>query len=103
MWPFRDKKSSPFAAKKEVRWRELLTELEDDDASDEKRYFDRLRRAFVWYCTDELRTDPFDWLGSRDEESDLQSLFIEILHCPGGKGPELRLRFSELVSQGSDH
>jgi hypothetical protein len=99
MWPFRFKKSSPFAAKSEARWQALLRELEDDDASDEKRYYDSLRRCFVWYCTDELDVDPFEWLSSQDEESDLQRLFVEMLHGPGGKGPEMRARFAEILAQ----
>ena len=98
MWPFRLKKSSPFGAKKETRWKVLLQELEDDDAADEKRYFDQLRRCVVWYCTDELDIDPFDWLGSRDEEPELQSLFVDLLHSPTGKGPELRTRFADLIA-----
>lgn len=101
MWPFRFKKTSPFADKSQARWQELLQELEDDDAVDEKRYFDRLRRSFVWYCTDELDTDPFDWLGSADQESELQSLFIDLLHCPSGQGPELRTRFTDLLIHGA--
>ena len=103
MWPFRFKKSSPFGAKKEGRWQVLLHELEDDDAADEKRYFDQLRKCFVWYCTDELDVDPFDWLGSGDEESDLQSLFIDLLHGPDGKAPELRTRFTELLVHDAQH
>ena len=103
MWPFRFKKTSPFAAKKEARWHELLRQLEDDDAADEKRYYDQLRRCVVWYCTDHLGTDPFDWLGATDKESDLQNLFIELLHGPGGKGPELRTRFADLVADDMQH
>jgi hypothetical protein len=107
MWPFRLKKSSPFAAKSQARWQDLLQELQDDDAADEKRYFDRLRRCFVWYCTDELGMDPFDWMRHAgdgfDEQGDeklanLRSLFVELLHNPTGQGPELRTRLSDLIA-----
>lgn len=106
MWPFRFKKSNPFAAKSQARWQELLQELQDDDAEDEKRYFDRLRRCFVWYCTDELGIDPFDWMQlaehDAEEQADetlasLHSLFIDLLHNPAGQGPELRTRLSDLI------
>lgn len=107
MWPFRFKKPGPFGVKKEARWQELLQELEGDDAGDEKLYFDRLRRSFVWYCTDELDIDPFDWLRSVEQAddalTDLRTLFIELLHSPVGQGPELRSRFSGLVMHDTQH
>jgi hypothetical protein len=112
MWPFRLRQSSPFGSKKEARWQELLQALEDDSAADEKRYFDRLRRSFVWYCTDELDIDPFNWLQSAGQVSDdqadetlveLKKLFAELLHNPAGQGPELRSRFSVLVTHDAQH
>lgn len=112
MWPFRFRKSRAFAAKSRARWRELLEELERDDAADERRYFDRLRRCFVWYCTDELETDPFDWLRSYQQESgergdgtaaELRSLFLELLHCPQGQAPALRSRFAGLALRDARH
>ena len=112
MWPFRFKKSSPFAAKAPARWQELLQELQDDDAEDEKRYFDRMRRCLVWYCTDELDTDPFDWLQRAKRESDeqgdetltsLRSLFIDLLHNPAGQGSELQTRLSNLIVHDAHH
>jgi hypothetical protein len=110
MWPFRSGKSGPFTGKSQARWRELLAELENDDATDERRFFDRLRRSFVWYCTDELNIDPFNWLqsdagvpaGEPDEShAELRSLFLELLHSPAGRGPELRSRFSDLAVHDS--
>ena len=112
MWPFRFKKQSPFAAKMANRWQELWDELQDDSVTDEARFFDRLRRCVVWYCTDELGEDPYNWLrttergADRDADEtleDLRGLFVDLLQNPAGQGPELRTRFAGLVMDDASH
>lgn len=112
MWPFRFKKQSPFAAKATKRWQELWHELQDDSGADEARLFDRLRRCVVWYCTDELGKDPYNWLhvseratneDADDELDSLRHLFVELLQNPAGQSAELRTRFAELIVDDASH
>ena len=106
MWPFGSKQGRRFATKSSSRWRKLFQELQDDDEVDGTRFLDSVRRCLVWYCTDELDIDPFDWLHRSEYESEkqadeslmsLRSLFIDLLHNPVGQGPELRTRLSDLI------
>lgn len=111
MWPFRSRAQKELAAEK-PRWQTLLQELGDDGGDNESRYLDALRRCLVWYCNDELRIDPFVWLdlvergaedkedvGDEGEHAELRELFVELLHSPRGRGPELRLQLEGLIAR----
>jgi hypothetical protein len=112
MWPFRFRKQSPFAVKAANRWQELWDELQEDNGADEARFFDRLRRCVVWYCTDELGRDPYNWLHASEQVSaedaddvldSLRKLFVELLQNPAGQGPELQTRFADLIVHDESH
>ncbi|MDX1499013.1 MAG: hypothetical protein R3176_03895 [Woeseiaceae bacterium] len=47
---------------RETRWERVLHKLADD-ALDDERWADGLRRAVTWYCLDELGRNPCSWLG----------------------------------------
>lgn len=112
MWPFRTRRDEA-AADAVPRWKKKLDELRRAEPGDDARYLDALRRCLVWYCNDELEVDAFVWLDLaergdevRDAVEDdvsfakLRDLFIELLHNPAGKGPELRSRLESLIAQG---
>jgi hypothetical protein len=105
MWPFRFRRQQLFAEKEMPRWREVLLELQHEEDADERRLADRMRRCLVWYCTDSLGVDPFDWLAAADDEvrserhAKLRALFLDLLHDPTGRGPELRSRLAALVAE----
>ena len=68
------------------RWEHALLRLFDDTLTDEQ-WSDLIRRSFTWYCTDQLRLNPYSWLGtaaidqasSDANETPLREFFFEIL------------------------
>lgn len=102
MWPFRFRRKQLFATDQVPRWQTVLHDLQNEDEADERRLADRMRRCLVWYCSDSLNVDPFEWLapGGNDYEAahaELRGLFIDLLHDPSGRGAELRVRLASLV------
>ncbi len=106
MWPFRSRTQDK-AAVNPPRWQKQLELLRAADAQDDAAYLDALRRCLVWYCNDELQLDPFVWLdlaepgdNAADDQNDseLRSLFMDLLHSPVGQGVELRQRLEKIVS-----
>lgn len=98
-WPFRARPATK-------RWERVLEQLRAGEFEGEERFYDELRRAFVWYCMDELKVDPFDWLkrsdsepaeGTEGEATEQRRLFIEILRTPPGEGEQLLGRFERFV------
>lgn len=102
MWPLRLRRKQLFAPAERPRWEKLLLELETGETQDEKQLADRMRRCLVWYCSDSLGTDPFEWLArdrAHDEaHTELRALFLDLLHDPSGKCAELHNRLTALVT-----
>ena len=102
MWPLRLRRKQLFAPGEKPRWERLLLELETEKTDDEKRLADRMRRCLVWYCSDALGTDPFEWLvrdAAHDEaHAELRDLFLDLLHDPSGRCSELRNRLTAVVT-----
>jgi len=102
-------KRRSFIPKPKVRWELQLEQLQTVEYETEEHFLDALRRAMVWYCTDELDLDPFYWVKHQEEVSGekqkgmgeyegFKILFVELLHSPTGEGKILLERFSQLVA-----
>jgi hypothetical protein len=109
MSPFSFFKRKSFAASKKHRWEEVLDTLKSGEIQDEKQFFDALRKSLVWYCVDILNVDPFYWLKHEEEVmtedhkgtgelAGFRSLFIDLLHNPGGEKDAFLERFTNIVS-----
>lgn len=107
MWPFRfGGRRKDVAIASQSRWRQVLRELDANAEPSEAVQLDKLRRALVWYCSDELIIDVFDWLDSDNsaaqtnpEHARFRALFLELLHAPNGdRIPEMRTAFEELLA-----
>lgn len=106
MWPFGSRKQKG-PDMRAPRWQVLLDELQGADAGNDARFLDALRRCLVWYCSDELDIDPFLWLDLAEPGEDdvvdrghqeLHALFVELLHSPAGKSPELLAELKRLTA-----
>lgn len=66
------------------RWERAAVQLEDDTLEDEV-WSDLLRRCITWYCLDELRCNPFEWLRADagrtadDLTAECRDLFHDVL------------------------
>ncbi len=102
MWPLRLRRKQLFASAERPRWEKLLLELETEESGDEKQLADRMRRCLVWYCSDSLGADPFEWLDSDRAHdaahAELRALFLDLLHDPTGRCAELRNRLTAVVT-----
>jgi|GEM_PF-4654859 len=99
-------------AKTAARWEQVLEQLRAGEYEDEVHMQEAVRRCLVWYCTDELRADPFDWL-KRPEESngtprdetdgfaEYRTLFTDIILSPQGETQALLERLERLVANDS--
>jgi hypothetical protein len=106
MWPFRFRDRNPFAAKDVPRWQQLLRELPAAGSEDPARLAEQMRRCLVWYLSDELGIDAFDWLDGEagrqpDAHAPLRELFIDLLHDPSGRAEALRSRLTGLLAAGA--
>lgn len=110
MWSFRKRGKGDTAAQGEARWQQVLQQLGNEPEQQEARRYDALRRAVVWFCVDELQTDPYRWLNTSPTENmqeptqeveTLHQLFIELLQNPPGRVPELQARFEAFVSRAT--
>jgi len=104
---FKRKASVP---KSRPRWELVLEQLQNGKFEQEEKFLDELRRCVVWYCTDELKVDPFYWVKHQEEVSGVQqkgtgeyaeyrALFIELLNNPSGQGKELLERFKSQLKK----
>lgn len=107
MWPFRFNRSNKLSSSERPRWQQLLTELQDSENQDERWLADRMRRCLVWYCSDSLNVDPFEWLPAAgvneldESHKEPRDLFIDLLHDPSGNSGELRSRLTRLLHQAA--
>lgn len=91
-----------------ARWEQVLEQLRAGGYEDETHTLEAIRRCLVWYCTDELEADPFEWLKrpeesngtARDEGGELveyRNLFSDIIISPRGETQALLERLEQLV------
>lgn len=107
MWPFRfANRRKDEAIASQSRWLQVLRELDANSEWSDAVQLDKLRRALVWYCSDVLEVDVFDWLDTGDSEDQtnpeypgFRALFLELLHAPNGaRIPEMRNAFDLLIA-----
>lgn len=106
MWSFFYRRKNSLAVKEAPRWQSLLHSLPDEEGENTGRLADDLRRCLVWYCSDELNVDTFDWLspsGPGQQEPahpELRMLFLDMLQNPAEQTEHLRSRLTTLLADG---
>lgn len=108
MSPFSFFKRASSVQKTSSRWEEVLEKIQGGEYQDDAHLFDAIRKCLVWYCTDELKVDPFYWVKHQEEVTtkeqkgteeygEYRQLFLDLLMSPQGQGMALTERLSALV------